>query len=152
MAFTIDKNFSPPPTGEKRTRVLKLIEELRSGKREKFVGLLRGMVNGTKECFCFEGVVGDVYIEETGSAEWTPNVGYWSFKYKERATGHVIWEDSVLPPMVWEWFGMQDGPQESDLDGDLLHFWNQYNDGCNLMSIAPHSFEEFADALETWLE
>ena len=142
--FVIDKSFAPPPTGEKRERVLGLISELRTGgHRQVFSCLKENDVDG-QQCLCLEGIACDLFRRRTSQGRWREEKEWWYFSLEEGKE-----DENCAPPEVWDWFGMPHEPAENDGVDPVA--WHSLNDGDDNHEIERHTFEELATVLEVWL-
>ncbi len=81
----------------------KLVEALLSGRYEKCKGAMRS----TRNRFCVEGVLCDLYKQETGKGEWSHVPEQWPLK--REVVSFVTGDDKVygygIPPEVSKWAG-----------------------------------------------
>jgi hypothetical protein len=134
----------------------KWISSLRSGKYKQARGFLRDEENK----FCCLGVLCQMYIEETGKAEWKFNddkkADAMSFYQVKFLDDNWVQETQLLPPQVMQWAGLKSAdPTFLSEKQAALRDTEHLIEGPMELSDANDSGESFidiADRLEFGLE
>lgn len=77
-----------------------IIDRLKSGRDEKEIGLLKNTRTG---CLCFQGVIADEYIRQTGNAAWAGEHDD-AAQFRYAGLSKTAW----LPSDVIAWSGFSD--------------------------------------------
>ncbi len=127
----------------------KLIRRLRSGKYEQAKGALR--VGAKKDrCFCVEGLMCDIFYEETGEGEWVKSEVFeltQKNEYEFRLPS-MPYSSQSAPKEVIEYFGIPQNIPWSRPWEKVQHMYRLQT----LNDTEGLTFKEFADLLEPYAQ
>lgn len=137
----------------------KWIEALTSGEYSQTNGCLKDNAG-----YCCLGVLTDLYIKETGQAQWVPGITYASMKGAvegvhsftknlQVTTAEAAWDardadliDTTLPDAVKSWAGLDDGRHMNKYR--KVSRLIRMNDGDETQEVRRHSFVEIAEYIK----